>query len=100
MKQVTTFVLRNSLGDATNSGLTSRENTITLHYGEINPDEVKDNDLVLIERVLWGEQSNYCMPGDIFKSGKRPMFGGNFVYTSDDRFPSKAPIKVFDRLEY
>ena len=100
MKNVTTFVLRNNLGDATNSGLTSRENTITLHYGEINPDEVKDNDLVLIERVLWGEQHNYCMPGDIFKSGKRPMFGGNFVYTSDERFPSEAPIKVFDRLEY
>ena len=56
--------------------------------------------VVLIERVLWGEQHNYCMPGDIFKSGKRSMFGGNFVYTSDDRFPSEAPIKVFDRLEY
>lgn len=27
------------------------------------------------------------------------MFGGNFVYTSDSRFPSKQPIKVFDRCE-
>ena len=99
MKKITTFVFRNSLGDATNWGLTSREDVITLHYGEINPDEVGDDDLVLIERVLWGEQHNYCMPGDIFKSGRCPMFGGNFVYTSDDRFPSDAPIKVFDRLE-
>lgn len=99
MKKVTVFVLKNNLGDATNCGLTSREDVITLHYGEINPDEVGDNDLVLIERVLWGEQHNYCMPGDIFKSGKRSMFGGNFVYTSDDRFPSDSPIKVFDRLE-
>ena len=99
MKQVTTFTLRNSLGDSTNSGLTSRENVITLHYGEIEADQVGDDDLVLIERVLWGEQSNYAMPGSIFKSGKRPMFGGNFVYTSDDRFPSDSPIKVFDRLE-
>ena len=99
MKKITTFVFRNNLGDATNWGLTSREDVITLHYGEINPDEVGDDDLVLIERVLWGEQSNYAMPGDIFKSGRCPMFGGNFVYTSDDRFPSDAPIKVFDRLE-
>ena len=99
MKKITTFVFRNNLGDATNWGLTSREDVITLHYGEINPDEVGDDDLVLIERVLWGEQANYAMPGDIFKSGRCPMFGGNFVYTSDDRFPSDAPIKVFDRLE-
>ena len=27
------------------------------------------------------------------------MFGGNFIYTSDGRFPSKNPIKVFDRNE-
>ena len=27
------------------------------------------------------------------------MFGGNFIYTSDSRFPAKNPIKVFDRNE-
>ena len=27
------------------------------------------------------------------------MFGGNFLYSSDSRFPSDAPIKIFDRLE-
>jgi len=100
MKNIATFVLRNNLGDATNSGLTSREDRITLHYGEINKDEVNDNDLVLIERVLWGEQCNYAVPGSIYKSDKHSMFGGNFIYTSDSRFPSDAPIKVHDRVEY
>ena len=28
-----------------------------------------------------------------------PMFGGNFIYSSDSRFPSDSPIKVFDRFE-
>jgi len=27
------------------------------------------------------------------------MFGGNFVYSSDSRFPSRSPIKIFDRVE-
>lgn len=27
------------------------------------------------------------------------MFGGNFIYTSDSRFPSKTPIAVHDRVE-
>jgi hypothetical protein len=28
-----------------------------------------------------------------------PMFGGNFVYSSDARFPSDQPIHVHDRFE-
>lgn len=27
------------------------------------------------------------------------MFGGNFVYTSDSRWPTGLPIKIFDRRE-
>lgn len=28
------------------------------------------------------------------------MFGGNFVYTSDSRFPHEYPIPVYDRREF
>ncbi len=28
-----------------------------------------------------------------------PMMGGNFVYTSDGRFPNKYPLPVHDRFE-
>ena len=28
-----------------------------------------------------------------------PMFGGNFIYTSDSRFPNDYPIPVHDRFE-
>lgn len=27
------------------------------------------------------------------------MFGGNFIYCSDGRFPTSQPIKIFDRQE-
>jgi hypothetical protein len=38
---------------------------------------------------------------DARREGKTvgPMFGGNFVYTSDSRFPNKYPIPVHDRWE-
>jgi len=31
--------------------------------------------------------------------GRHGMFGGQFVYSSDGRFPFTAPIHVFDRFE-
>jgi hypothetical protein len=35
--------------------------------------------------------------GAVFGNGG--MFGGNFVYSSDSRFPHSGPIKVLDRFE-
>jgi len=32
-------------------------------------------------------------------SGTHSMFGGNFLYTSDSRFPSDQPIAIHDRVE-
>ena len=40
-----------------------------------------------------------AVPKSLLDSDKHYMFGGNFAYTSDSRFPSKAPIKIFDRVE-
>jgi len=62
-------------------------------------DMIPDDELVLIERVLWGEQKNYAVPAAIAKSGRHSMAGGNWIYTSDSRFPSDAPISVHDRVE-
>jgi len=100
MKNILTFVLRNSLGDCTNNGLTSKEDNIILHYGEgIDVEMIPDDELILIERTLWGKPSNYAVPAGIYKSGRHSMAGGNWIYTSDSRFPSDAPISVHDRLE-
>ena len=103
MSHILTFVLRNSLGDSTNNGLTSKEDSIVLHYGsEIDLADltlIPDDELVLVERKLFGEDAFYAVPAEIYKSNKHSMFGGNFIHTSDSRFPGRAPIPVHDRVE-
>ena len=115
MKQLNVSVYRAAdMGDCTNDGVTSRHNSMTLFYGckreealayckenGIDPDRC----LVLVERELWGEQHNYAAPL-IHESGKcGPMFGGNFIYTSDSRLAdamgttTAQPVSVHDRYE-
>ena len=97
---ILTFVFRHSLGDCTNNGLTSKEDSIILHYGsDIQADMIPDDELILVERTLFGKEANYAVPAEIYKSGRHSMAGGNFIYTSDYRFPSDAPISVHDRVE-
>lgn len=100
MSSILTFVLRHSLGDCTNNGLTSKEDSVILHHGpDIQLDMLPDDELILVERTIFGKQSNYAVPVGIFKSGRHSMAGGNWIYTSDSRFPSDAPISVHDRVE-
>ena len=103
MSNILTFVLGNSMGDSTNNGLTSREDSIVLHYGSdtdlADLTLIPDDELVLVERHLFGEEAWYAVPAGIYKSNKHSMFGGNFIHTSDSRFPGRAPIPVHDRVE-
>ena len=103
MSNILTFVLRNSLGDSTANGLTSKVNQVDLHYGDTvdlaDLDNIPDDELVLVERKLFGEDAWYAVPAGIYKSNKHSMFGGNFIHTSDSRFPGRAPIPVHDRVE-
>ena len=103
MSKILTFVFRNSLGDSTANGLTSKKDSIILHYGDgvdladLTP--IPDDELVLVERDLFGKEAWYAVPAGIYKSNKHSMFGGNWIYTSDSRFPSNTPISVHDRIE-
>lgn len=114
MRKTLVFVYRDSLGDCTNNGATSRHSQMTFFWEcskeqalsyckeyNINPDSA----LVLIKRELWGEDHSYAAPL-IWPSDKLgPMFGGNFIYTSDDNFykmcglKTASPISVHDRFE-
>jgi len=101
MKKINTFVYRNTLGDCTANGLTGRMDMLDL-YSDVTEQEVADlpNDaLILIKRELFGKQAWYALPIDLYKSKRHSMAGGNFVYTSDSRFPAKLPISVHDRVE-
>ena len=111
MNSILTFTLRHSLGDCTNNGLTSKKDSIELYYGSdlteaINSvktqgilDTLPEDSLVLIERNLFGKPANYAVPVSILKKGQRSMSGGNWVYTSDSRFPHNGPLSVHDRVE-
>lgn len=102
MNKVLTYVYKNSLGDCTNNGLTNKYDHLYLYHGQLDDEvinELPEDSLILIERVLWGKQANYAVPVEIYKSGRHSMAGGNFVYTSDSRFPEEAPISVHDRIE-
>ena len=102
MNKVLTYVYKNSLGDCTNNGLTNKYDHLYLYHGHLDDEiinELPEDSLILIERVLWGKQANYAVPVEIYKSKRHSMSGGNFIYTSDSRFPSDAPISVHDRVE-
>jgi len=103
MSNILTFVLRPPHGDSTNNGLSSELDQITLHYGEgvdlADLDLIPDNELVLVERELFGKPAWYAKPAGLLKSNTHSMFGGNFVHTSDSNFPADAPVAIHDRVE-
>ena len=96
-------VYRNKRGGATN-GITAQKDDLMLVFDGLNSpfnvDALEDDDyLVLQTKSFRGKEYKYAVPKSILDSGKHSMFGGNFVYSSDARFPSDAPIKVHDRVE-
>ena len=106
MKKVLTFVFKHPLGDCTNNGLTSKVNNLDLYYDVTEADyealDALDEDvLVLVKRGSFQGRAlgDIAVPFSILKAGRWSMAGGNFVYTSDSRFPSEAPISVHDRVE-
>jgi hypothetical protein len=113
MNKLLTFPLRNSLGDCTNDGLSSK---VTHAYLVWDVDPIDQDQLledfyqekgedffvvvfVIKELVPFGKHGMIAVPYTIYKSGRHSMFGGNFLYTSDSRFPSDAPIAIHDRIE-
>ena len=101
------------LGDCTNNGVTSRHSRMILFSQCTKEEALKhciesginvDSALYLNMRELWGEDHPFAEP--LIKPSNKvgPMFGGNFVYTSDSRlynFGGKyhLPIPVHDRFE-
>lgn len=112
MKNIGVYVYRSSLGDCTNKGATSKEDGFEL-YSDINTAadlaNVPEGSLVLIKRDLFGKDADYVIPvkyaiviqGALRCNGAL-MFGGNFVYTSDSRYPDihRRPLPVHDRFEW
>ena len=96
-------VYRGPYGDCTNDGITSRRDSfIVATEGEYTfPAGIERLDVLWIIPNPAGEQYGLiAVPSGIDGCPRRGgMAGGNFVYTSDSRFPSRQPISVHDRFE-
>ena len=94
------FVLR-SKTDCTNGGISSKHDQFVLTgpgiEGPFIPD-ARAPELRLVRRDIGGEYLS-CEPVARPAGKVGPMFGGNFIHTSDSRFPSKYPIPVHDRFD-
>ena len=92
-------VYKDNMGDSTLNGISSKCDTMIL-IGEDIPELFEgdeNNTLILVKRTLFGKEYLHAEP--IKNNGFNWMFGGNFIYTSDSRFPNKYPIAIHDRHE-
>ena len=94
-------VYRTPLGDCTANGLSSRQTNLLLVGESIDrvPFEVKENEDYLVVEHRPRFNDYIATPKSVLDAGVHAMFGGNFAYTSDSRFPADAPIKIMDRVE-
>ncbi len=101
LKGLSVSVFKNPLGDCTANGLSSKHTSLILVGDGIKdvPFEVKDGEDYLVCEYRERFDDYIATPKSVKDAGSWAMFGGNFVYTSDSRFPTNAPIKVFDRVE-
>jgi len=102
MTNLLSFIYQSPLGDSSNNGLSSKSKTLSLYHGEPDVEfleSLEEDQLILVKRTLFGESYDYAVPVSIYLSEKHSMFGGNFAYSSDSRFPTGSPIKIHDRVE-
>lgn len=100
------YVYRSEGPDTSARGISSREDILKLVFdGVSSPFKTKkgENYLVLKEKkhgmANTEETYKYVVPISIIEKGSHSMFGGNFVYSSDSRFPNKYPLPIHDRVE-
>lgn len=94
----------NAYRKCANGGITEQCETLYLvcDKGWFSLPESDPRLIKLVERNLFGLETYVhaepMNPGDT-SSLCGPMAGGNFVYSSDSRFPSLYPVPVHDRYE-
>jgi hypothetical protein len=91
-------VYRDNLGDCTINGISSKNDSLIL-VGNGPSEGTEENSVKIVTRKFrWG---NYIHAEPLIypKEKSWPMFGGNFIFSCDSRFPSKYPIPVHDRFE-
>jgi len=99
MKGMLASVYRNDAGwgDATNGGVTSKHKQVVL-IGEGVAEVFAPSETAPALRLV--RKTGYLYAEPVHQpNGVGWMFGGNFIYSSDSRFPLRFPIPVHDRQE-
>lgn len=104
VKALPVYVYRSPrLGDCTNGGISASSDRLLLICEDGFVDAKTDDPtlLRLVKREFGGGVYLHAEPVNPDRGEKvlGPMFGGNYVSTSDSRFPSDYPIPVHDRYE-
>ncbi len=97
-KGLLVWVYRGLGGDCTNGGISSAYDRLILvgdGVPEIFESDSKAPAVRLIKREVFGKKLIQCTDAEKGFG----MFGGNFIYSCDSRFPSDSPIKIMDRYE-
>lgn len=104
-------ILKSGNYDCTNGGISSKHENITLIFST-DPDEpwIHEDEFDQLAKVYKNDGSPYLFVHQ-GRGGRRlvatmdpygkdyGMMGGNWIHTSDSRFPSDAPIAIHDRIE-
>lgn len=106
---LTVHVLRSTLGDCTNGGVSNRSDSFDLFASHLSYAQVADYcieksiDVNKVLKLVYREHLNYLHAEPIIDRNKRYMAGGNFIYTSDSRFKEltnvRYPVSIHDRTE-
>lgn len=99
-KGMTVEIYRRAGGiDCTNYGISSRVDKFTLIGPDI-PELISPSKsapaIKIVEKEAFQRQYQSAYP-DGYEN--KAMFGGNFIYSSDSRFPYPYPVKIHDRIE-
>jgi len=87
--------------DGTNGGISSKYERFVLLGVDapFTPDDMTPA-LKIVKRFLFGRDYYHLEPIDPCPSNQVGyMFGGNFAYSSDSRFPNDYPLPIHDRSE-
>jgi len=102
MKGIIVSVLRNAeFPDSTLGGVSSKLARFVLvgnGVAEVFSPTEEMPALRLVRREIGGREYLHCEPLEKPKDCY-VMFGGNYVVTSDSRFPNRYPIPIHDRFE-
>jgi hypothetical protein len=104
MKALPINVYRDTSGDCTNGGISSRYDQLLLigekGFIDIDENNIPENAVKLVVRNFGTKEYKNLEPVRLHDKNKTTyMYGGNIAYTSDSRFPSDYPLKIHDRQE-